>query len=75
MFLKNYLKSRRSYISANSQAVSLPEILLQEIQNLIRKHLQSYLDSSLKWKQLDKWNVDLSIICHLYSFTDSLYSH
>lgn len=35
--------------------------LLQEFQNLIRKHFHSPLSSNPKWKELDKRNVDLII--------------
>lgn len=79
MFLKNYLKSKKSYTPANSQRrapCGAKRIsLLQEFQNLIRKHFHSSLSSNPKWKELDKRNVDL-IICVLaiLFFLDSLHS-
>lgn len=68
MFLKDYLKSRKSYIPANSQTKELPVVLLQEFQNLIRKHFHVSLSSNPKWKELDKRNVDLKFLCHQYFF-------
>lgn len=65
MFLKNYLKSRKSYTPANSQrrapCGATRISLLKEFQNLIRKHFHSSLSSNPKCKELDKKNVDLII--------------
>lgn len=61
MFLKNYLKSRKSHSPANSQTKELPVVLLQEFQNLIRKPFHGSLSSNPKWKDLDKRNADLIV--------------
>lgn len=67
MFLKNYLKSRKSYIPANSQTVEFPVALLQEIQNLIRNIFEA-IWTLTQMKRARKMECKFNNFCFRYVF-------